>query len=270
MRRTARARRCCTSPARERPEPALAAIARARAPGRPTLLVVDDADRGGAEVRAAMARARRRAARARLASTRNGPGGGGACGACDRARPSRWLRWMPPPFARSPSSTRPRGAPRTCRSSRSWKASQRRAAARVHARRERVGAAGGGAARRRGRGPSGGRARAGNGAGGRAGGQRRGPAIHARALRACSSRLGRRDARPLPVQGARQLRRRGLGVLLRARAARRGARRAARRSAAARRSSAPRAAASHRRCGRDCCPPWPVGCCREATAGRRC
>ena len=38
------------------PEPALAAIATARAPGRPTLLVVDDADRAGAEVRAAMAR----------------------------------------------------------------------------------------------------------------------------------------------------------------------------------------------------------------------
>jgi DNA-binding SARP family transcriptional activator/WD40 repeat protein len=38
------------------PEAALAAIARAREPGRPTLLVVDDADRAGADVRTAISR----------------------------------------------------------------------------------------------------------------------------------------------------------------------------------------------------------------------
>ena len=51
---TATAARCSTRPGRARPETALAALARARVARRPTLLVLDDADRAGEDVRAAL------------------------------------------------------------------------------------------------------------------------------------------------------------------------------------------------------------------------
>ena len=70
------------------PEAALAAIAQAREARRPTLLVLDDADRAPAEVLAAAARARRALADAAGPRARDRPGGGRA-GAARAARLDR-------------------------------------------------------------------------------------------------------------------------------------------------------------------------------------
>ena len=218
------------------PEVALAAIAQARDARRPTLLVLDDADRAPAEVHAARARAR--AARSR---------------ACRRScwRPAR----RRPRSRGSSRATRSRSSRSTPRPSRliaglyapagdgdavpveTLLATSRGVARRVHeaasewARREatrRVDAVAGRDGGRPQRGPS---------ARGRADRQRRRPAVGARARPARRGADGE-DAEAtggLPVQGPGDVRHRRRRVLLRARAARRRAGRAARRRAAARR-----------------------------------
>ena len=70
------------------PEAALAAIARAREPARPTLLVVDDADRARRRLARRDEPARRRVARRCFASDGHRPGRGARSRACDRA--PRW------------------------------------------------------------------------------------------------------------------------------------------------------------------------------------
>ena len=86
-----------------------------------------------------------------------------------------------------------------------------------------------------------------------------------------AGRDGDEDLAPhgLPVQGPGDVRRRRRRVLLRARAARRRAGRAARRRAAAGDRRARRAAASRRSCGPGCCPRSPAACCRAARTGPR-
>ena len=90
------------------PEAALAAIAQAREPRRPALLVLDDADRAPAEVRARAARAGAGARSPAGARARHRPGGGRAraprAARRDRARAARRRR----PSGRSPASTRRR------------------------------------------------------------------------------------------------------------------------------------------------------------------
>ena len=207
------------------PEQTLAVVARASAPVERVLLVVDDADRAGVDVRAAIGRCGD-AARARativLATGRTAAALAAlAAGRSDRTGP-----------AGRRGSARDRGPVRACgrrdrRTGRPHPGREPRRAATRARRRARMGAARGRATRGRRGGPRGCGPCAGTGAGAGADRQRRGHAVHARTLRAPVGAGQRRPGR-VSVQGAHELRRRGRGALLRARAARRRARRAAR------------------------------------------
>ena len=233
-RRSARATapRSCTRPAPARRRRRSPQWPNARETTRPTLLVVDDADRGSAERARSDAPARDRAARPPVARRRHRPGGGGARAprpsasiALRAARRRRGTR-------RSRSCTRP---PEPRPTFRSMRCSRRAAAWRGACTRRR---ASGRAGRRRGASTPSPTARR-PAARRRVRWRRSWPAASSR----CSPRTSAPRASPrrtattgrLPLQGSRDVRRRRRPVLLRARAARR---RAASRGSSARRCSA--------------------------------
>ena len=242
-------------------EVALATIARARAARRPTLLVLDDADRAPVEVRRAL-RERRRDRR--------------WCSppAC---RPRRWRGW-----SRSSRSCSSRSTPRPCRDrrpvrparqrrsrSRSCCATSRGVAAPRPRGRERMGAPRGDRRVDDARRPRRRRAQRGARARARAGRQRRRPAVDARARRRFGHAGDRPDRGRLPVQGPGDVRPRRRRVLLRPRGARRRARRPRRRRAAARGRRPVRQRQVVGRRAPGCCPRSRAGCCRAARTGRR-
>ena len=215
------------------PEAALAAIARAREARRPALVVLDDADRAPAEVRAAL-----RAlgpALGRLPALVLATGQEAAALARLEPQESLVLEPLDAESVRAIAALLRAGRRRRRGAGRDAAGHEPRRRAPRPRGGERVGAARGDAPRRRGGRPRGGRPQRGARARGRAGRQRRRAAVDARARRpGRPRRRGRRRAGGLPVQGPRDVRRRGRRVLLRARAARRRAGRAARRRAAAR------------------------------------
>ena len=181
------------------PEAALAAIARARESRRPTLLVLDDADRAPAEVRAAL----RELAPALDACrcSRSPPGQEAA--ALARLEPQESIALEPldaEAVARDRRASTRRPAATDPGRRRCWP----RAAAsprRVHEAASEWARARGDAPRRRRRRPRGGRPQRGPRARGRAGRQRRRAAVDARARRPRSRRRRRRRAVVCPYKG---------------------------------------------------------------------
>ena len=245
------------------PEAALA-VSRAHARAGRTLIVVDDADRASAEVRAAL-----RGLVPALGGVPSwcSPGlQAAALAGSNRRNRSCSSRSTPAACGRSPPSTRPPTARRD--PGRDVLATSRGVARRVHeaasewARREatrRVDAVAG---------PHGGRPQRDAHARGRAGRS----VVELQSVRERAGRVARDQtttgAADLPVQGPRDVRRRGRRVLLRARAARRRAGRAPRRRAAAR-DRGPVGSGKSSVCGPGCCPRSPAASCPEARTGRR-
>ena len=240
---------------------------RAREPRRPALVVVDDADRAPAEVRAALRELAPALGRLPVLVLATGQ----EAAALARLEPDDALVLEPLDARGRPGDRRllrPGRRATRCPSRRCW---PRAAASRAASTRRR--ASGRGARRRAASTRRAGRAAAGRSEARALEAELAGSVVELQSARERAGlsrrRRRRRRAGGLPVQGPGDVRRRGRRVLLRARAARRRAGRAPRRRAAARGRRPVGQRQVVGRSGPGCCPRSRAASCPAATAGRR-